>query len=183
MKKAGDLEQLKRSRLRARLMERMQLGDSDACTALLDDIGPLLIRFLRRRIAEPQEIEDVYQEVLMAVFEARHTYESSRPLEPWLFAIAHNIAADHLKRRWSRARWEELVAEPPAREAEVADISALELDKVVAKLPPDQRQAFSMLKLEALSVEAAASRAGVSIVALKARAHRAYNALKKIIGG
>jgi RNA polymerase sigma factor (sigma-70 family) len=92
--------------LRARLMERLQEGDTDACRALLDDIGPLLTRFLRRRIAEPQEIEDVYQEVLMAVFEARHTYESSRPLEPWLFAIAHNIAADHVRRRWSRTRWE-----------------------------------------------------------------------------
>jgi DNA-directed RNA polymerase specialized sigma24 family protein len=40
-----------------------------------------------------------------------------------------------------------------------------------------------MLKLEALSLEAAATRAGISVVALKARAHRAYKSLKRIIGG
>jgi RNA polymerase sigma factor (sigma-70 family) len=183
MKRSGDLQRLKRSALRARLMERMQRGDGDACAALLDDIGPSLTRFLRRRIAEPQEVEDVYQEVLMAVFEARHTYELGRPLEPWLFAIARNIAIDHTRQRWSRARWEELVGDPPEREADVADISTSELDKVLGKLPPDQREAFSMLKLEALSVEAAATRAGISVVALKARAHRAYKSLKKMIGG
>ena len=183
MKKSGDLQRLKRGMLRARLMERMQRGDADACAALLDDIEPLLMRFLRRRIAEPQEIEDVYQEVLMAIFEARHTYEPSRPLEPWLFAIARNIAADHTRLRWSRARWEELVAEPPEREATVSDISTSDLDKALAQLPSEQREAFSMLKLEALSLETAATRADISVVALKARAHRAYKALKKIIGG
>jgi len=39
-----------RSRLRARLMARTQEGDTEACRALLDDIGPMLTNFLRRRI-------------------------------------------------------------------------------------------------------------------------------------
>src|SRR5581483_5837769 len=81
MKESGGL---KRGPWRARLMERLQQGDADACAALLDDIGPLLTRFLRRRIADHQEIEDVYQEVVVAIFQARHTYEPGRPLEPWL---------------------------------------------------------------------------------------------------
>jgi RNA polymerase sigma-70 factor, ECF subfamily len=133
MKESRDL---KRGVWRVRLMERLQQGDTDACAALLDDIGPLLTRFLRRRIADHQEIEDVYQEVLVAIFEARHTYEPSRPLEPWLFAIARNIAADYTRRRWSRARWEELVGELPERQAEATDIGVPELDKVLASLPP-----------------------------------------------
>jgi RNA polymerase sigma factor (sigma-70 family) len=179
MKESGGL---KRGPWRARLMERLQQGDADACAALLDDIGPLLTRFLRRRIADNQEIEDVYQEVVVAIFQARHTYEPGRPLEPWLFAIARNIAADYTRRRWSRARWEELVGELPERQAEAAELNTPELDKVLARLPPDQREAFSMLKLEALSLEAAAARAGISVTALKARAHRAYKSLKKMIG-
>jgi RNA polymerase sigma-70 factor (ECF subfamily) len=182
MKESGD-HRLQRSLLRAHLMERLQQGDADACTALLDDIGPSLLRFLRRRIADSQELDDVYQEVLMAVFEARHTYEAGRPLEPWLFAIARNIGADHARRRWSRARWEELVSEPPEGQADTIGLDASGLDRALAKLPPDQRDAFSMLKLEALTLEAAAARAGISVVALKARAHRAYKALKSIIGG
>jgi RNA polymerase sigma-70 factor (ECF subfamily) len=179
----ADEQRNERSLLRARLMERMQQGDAQACAVLLDDIGPALMRFLRRRIADPQETEDVYQEVLMAVFEARHTYEVGRPLEPWLFAIARNIAADHSRRRWSRARWEELVPEAPEQGAEHGQMDTSVLREALAKLPPDQREAFSLLKFEALSLEAAAARTGISVVALKARAHRAYKAIKRIIGG
>src|SRR5216683_6662781 len=104
-----------RSKVRAELMVLLQRGDRDACRALLDDIGPSVMQFLRRRVADPGELEDVYQEVFLALYEARHSYQPGRPLEPWLFAIARNIAADHTRRHWSRASWEELVAEPPER--------------------------------------------------------------------
>ena len=50
-------------------------------------------------------------------------------------------------------------------------------------LPPAQREAFAMLKLEGMTLQAAAGRAGISVGALKVRAHRAYKALRKMIGG
>ena len=182
MKELDEAQRLKRARLRAQLMVQLQQGDPNACRALLDDIGPSLTYFLRRRVADPHELEDVYQEVFMAIFEARNTYEPGRPFEPWLFAIARNIAADYARRRWSRAHWEELVAELPQQAADTSNTAAPELEAVVAKLPSDQRDAFSMLKLEGLSLKAAAARAGVSVGALKVRAHRAYKALKRLIG-
>ena len=114
MKKVDDARRLERVRMRAHLMERLQQGDPDACRLLLDDIGPAITRFLRTRVAI-DEVEDVYQEVFMALFQARHTYEAGRPLEPWLFAIARNVAADHSRRRWARAGWEELTADLPDR--------------------------------------------------------------------
>ena len=76
------------SRDRAVLMARVQDGDRECFRALLDDIGPMLTNFLRRRIADRGELEDVYQETLMAFFQARHTYDPSRPFKPWLSAIA-----------------------------------------------------------------------------------------------
>jgi RNA polymerase sigma-70 factor (ECF subfamily) len=182
MKELDEAQRLKRSRLRAQLMERLQQGDPDACAALLDDIGPSLTYFLRRRVADPHELEDVYQEVFMAIFEARHTYEPGRPFEPWLFAIARNITVDYTRRRWSRARWEELVAEMPEQPADASNLAAPELQAVLAKLPSDQREAFSMLKLDGLSLAAASAKTGISVGALKVRAHRAYKALKGLIG-
>jgi len=183
MKRLDDSERLARSHLRATLMERLQRGDPNACQELLDDIGPSLTHFLRSRVADPHELEDVYQEVFMAIFEARHTYEPGRPFEPWLFAIARNIAVDYSRRRWARSHWEELVPEPPERPADTSSTAAPELSAVLAELPPDQRQAFSMLKLDGLSVEEAAAQAGVSVGALRVRAHRAYKSLKRRIGG
>ena len=185
MSKVEENARAERSRARARLMERMQQGDSEACRALLDDIGPSVMQFLRRRVADSNEVDDAYQEVLMALFEARHTYERGRPLEPWLFAIARNIAADHMRRRWARATWEELVDTPPERAEAEHDSprSPPDLGEALAKLPRAQREAFAMLKLEAMSLEGAAERAGVSVGALKVRAHRAYKTLRKLIGG
>lgn len=170
-----------RSRTRARLMAGMQDGHADSCRALLDDIGPLLTNFLRRRIADREALEDVYQETLMALFQARHTYDPSRPLEPWLFAIARNIAADHARHFWARASVEQLTDQLPEVAAGEEPLSDPSLDEAIARLPEQQRQAFSMLKLEGLSIEQAAVRSGVSAGALRVRAHRAYKALRKLL--
>jgi RNA polymerase sigma-70 factor, ECF subfamily len=172
-----------RSQARSLLMERLQRGDADACRALLDDLGPSVMSFLRRRVADPDELEDVYQEVFMAFYGARHTYEPGRPIEPWLFAIARNVAADHARRHWGRASWLELAADPPELPAPDAIDQAPDLEQAIAQLPAAQREAFAMIKIEGLSFEAAAERSGVSVGALKVRAHRAYKTLKKLIGG
>jgi RNA polymerase sigma-70 factor (ECF subfamily) len=56
------------------------------------------------------------------------------------------------------------------------------LEDAVARLPEQQREAFTMLKLEGVSIKQAAERAGTSVVALRVRAHRAHKALRKLIG-
>lgn len=182
MKKVDDAQRLERSRMRAHLMERLQRGDADACRLLLDDVGPAVTRFLRGRVAI-DEVEDVYQEIFMALFQARHTYQAGRPLEPWLFAIARNVAADHSRRRWARASLEELTPDLPERAAGDSPAASPDIEGLLTRLPPAQREAFAMLKLDGMTLEAAAGRAGVSVGALKVRAHRAYKALRKLIGG
>jgi RNA polymerase sigma-70 factor (ECF subfamily) len=103
--------------------------------------------FLRRRIASREELEDVYQETLLTFFEARYTYDPSRPLEPWLFAIARNVAADHARRYWKRATMEQLTDRMPEKPSE-GSRSDPNLEVAMADLPEQQREAFSMLKLE-----------------------------------
>lgn len=170
-----------RSRMRAELMARVQDGDRESCRALLDDIGPMLTGFLRRRIADRNELEDVYQDTLMAFFQARHTYQPSRPLEPWLFAIARNVAADHARRYWTRSNVEQLTETMPEVSAAEEPRSDPNLEEAIATLPDQQREAFSMLKIEGLTIEQAAQRAGVTEGALRVRAHRAYKALRRLI--
>jgi RNA polymerase sigma-70 factor, ECF subfamily len=169
-----------RSQRRTLLMARVQDGDRESCRALLDDIGPMLTNFLRRRIADRDEVEDVYQETLMAFFQARHTYDPSRPFEPWLFAIARNIAADHARRYWTRATFEQLTDTTPEH-ADSGNPSYESLEDAMARLPEQQRQAFTMLKLEGLTIEQAAQRTGTSAGTLRVRAHRAYKALRRLI--
>jgi RNA polymerase sigma-70 factor (ECF subfamily) len=156
-----------------------QAGDRDAYRAVLEDISPLLLDWLRRWVADSADLADVYQDVLVRLHRARHTYDPARPFERWLFAIARHCAADHARRGRRRA-WELLVDELPEAAAQ-SDPDWHALADALRSLPRPQREAFSMLKLEGLSVGAAATRAGVTPGALKVRAHRAYKALKVLL--
>jgi RNA polymerase sigma-70 factor (ECF subfamily) len=163
-------------------MERAQGGDREAYGALLMDVTPPILGFLRRRIPDPQECEDVFQDTLMAVHCARHTYDPGRPFEPWLFAIARHVLVDHFRRRGVRAAREVLVESMPEGGAN-ADPEGPQLQEALGRLPAAQREAFEMLQLEGISVTAAAARAGTTPSALKVRAHRAYKMLRTLLGG
>lgn len=168
-----------RSLRRAQWMALAQHGDATAYRALLDDLGPLLTRFLRRRVRDTADVADAYQDTFLAMHRARFTYQSPRPIEPWLFAIAKNVAADY-GRRWHRRHRHELhsdttpepVAEPPNGEPPPTLVA------VMRALPIRQREALQLLKLQGLSIREAASLVGTTPGALKLRAHRAYRALR-----
>src|SRR5258708_12508882 len=83
---------------RAQLMERARSGDREAFHVLFEEIGPLITRFLRRHLIDRAELEDVCQEVLIAVYRSRHTYDAQRPFEPRLFAIVRKVTGEHLRR-------------------------------------------------------------------------------------
>ncbi|MCC6767281.1 MAG: RNA polymerase sigma factor [Deltaproteobacteria bacterium] len=160
-------------------MTLAQHGDATAYRALLDDLGPQLTRFLRRRVRNADDLPDAFQDTFLALHRARFTYQSPRPIEPWLFAIARNVAADY-GRRWQRRRRHELptdAAPEPTADAPSRDVGS-ELETALRTLPNRQREALQMLKLQDLSIREAAARLGTTPGALKLRAHRAYLALR-----
>ena len=167
---------------RSEWMALAQRGDREAYGALLMDVTPSIVGFLHQRIVDPHEREDVVQDTLMALHRARHTYDPSRPFEPWLFAIARHVLVDHFRRRGVRAAREVLVDVFPERGGE-ARSDGPRLEDALERLPASQREAFEMLKLEGLSVVVAAARAGTTTGALKVRAHRAYKTLRVLLGG
>ena len=71
----------------------------------------------------------------------------------------------------------------PERAESESPAPAPDIERLLTRLPQAQREAFAMLKLDGMTLEDAAGRAGVSVGALKVRAHRAYKALRKLIGG
>jgi len=81
-----------------------------------------------------------------------------------------------------RSSREVLVDALPERSADGAS-EGPRLEEALDRLPAAQREAFEMLQLEGISVAAAAARAGTTTGALKVRAHRAYKALRAILGG
>jgi RNA polymerase sigma-70 factor (ECF subfamily) len=169
------------SRRRARLMAAVQRGDRTAYRELLDDIGPAIRQFVRRRMADTEDANDVYQDIMMALHGARRTYEPGRPFEPWLFAIARRIVA---RRRGERALREARELHPamlPDVPIEADGDARLALEEAIGSLSPAQRRALVLLKRDGLSIARAAPLAGTTIGALKVRAHRAYRVLRRLL--
>jgi RNA polymerase sigma-70 factor (ECF subfamily) len=162
-------------------MAAAQLGDAEAYAELLNEIGPLLMSFLRGRVRDVDEAEDIYQDTFMALHRARHTYDATRPLEPWLFAIARHIVADHAERRRARHAREVLVAAPPEPWTESDGHLKPQLEQALRRMSGDQRQAIALLRVEGLPIESAARRAGTTTGALRVRVHRAYKALRQLL--
>jgi len=163
-------------------MAQAQLGNAEAYRALLDDIGPELTAFLCSRVRNRQEVADLYQETFLALHRARHTYQPPRPVEPWLFAIADHVVARHMRRHRTRMSRELLVDSMPEQATEDGGHARLQLAHALERLPPAQREAVQLLKLDGLSTEAAAARAGTTPGAFRVRAHRAYAALLQLLG-
>ncbi len=163
------------------LMAAAQRGDEEAYRVLLESIQPVIFRYARRRLSSDAAAEDVCQETLLTMHRVRHTYEPQRPFEPWMYSIAKSRLIDHLRKQRRLQAWELATETLPDVADEPVGRGVDRLVEAIEALPEGQREAFEMLKLEGLSTEEAAERAGVSVSALKVRAHRAYTALKQAL--
>jgi RNA polymerase sigma-70 factor (ECF subfamily) len=160
-----------------------QAGDQDAYRSLLENLQPLLRAYVKRRLRDEEQVADVCQDVLLTMHRVRHTFEPGRAFEPWFYSIARSRFVDHLRRRRRRGDLEVPAEAGPESVAEQSQIGWEHVLEVLERIPASQRDAFAMLKLEGLSVEEAAERAGVTPSALKVRAHRAYGALRQALLG
>lgn len=167
----------------ARWMAAAQAGDSAAYEQLLRALVPVLRASLARRIADRDSVEDVVQNVLLAIHRARHTWRPERPFGPWWRAIARNAAIDHLRARGRRSAREAPLDASPAAAAVAAAAPAggrdPGLERALRELPPAQREAVRLVHLEDLGIAEAAARAGVSPGAMKLRVHRGVRSLRR----
>jgi RNA polymerase sigma-70 factor (ECF subfamily) len=174
---------LKRGDDFAALMIAAQAGDQEAYRALLEGLQPLLRAYVKKRLRDEEAVADVCQDVLLTMHRVRHTFEPGRAFEPWFYAIARSRFIDHLRRRRRRGDLEVPSDQSPELLAEDEPTGWNRFLELLESLPASQREAFSLLKIDGLSVEEAAERAGVSPGALKVRAHRAYGALRSALLG
>jgi RNA polymerase sigma-70 factor (ECF subfamily) len=168
------------------LMARAQDGDKASYLRLLREITPFLRSRAAWRHRDPRDVEDAVQDILLALHSVRHTYDPARPFGPWLIAIANGRLIDRLRSQGRRkARETALTAEhenyPDRPTNPEAGAERRGLEHAIDSLPPTQRQAIRLLKLEEMSLKEAASASGLSIASLKVATHRALKSLRKML--
>jgi RNA polymerase sigma factor (sigma-70 family) len=176
----------------ASLMRAAQEGDAAAYLDLLQIVTPYVRRIVRHRrgFAGREDVEDLVQDVLLALHAVRATYDPHRPFTPWLLAIIRHRLADGA-RRYARTAAHEV----PVDDERVTSSDALTnintrpgrdafaLQHAIRALPRGQRDAIELLKLQGLSLKEAAAATGSTVGALKAATHRALAALRAMLKG
>jgi len=80
------------------LLVRYRQGDEQAFREIVDRYKNSLYAFLRRFVSQQEVVEDVFQETFLQLYTSQESFDTNRPLRPWLFTIAANKAKDMLRK-------------------------------------------------------------------------------------
>ena len=169
----------------ALLVRRTLEGDARAFTLLVDRHLQPCLRFATRMLGSRHDAEDATQEALLRAYRALASYESDTPFRTWLFAILVNRCRTALLQRGRYLRRvvadDEVLGRATSNDSAASTELRVEIERAVAMLEPDQREAFLLKYVEQLSYEEIASATGVGISALKMRVKRACERLQSLL--
>ena len=173
----------------------MMAEQDDRISEAIDRDQTRLRHFIRRRVADPSDAEDILQEVF---YELLETYRLMKPIEQvgaWLFRVARNRITDLFRKRKPEASTNDPVAEEegefltledllPSRDAgpEAAyarTVLLAELEDALEELPDEQREVFLAHEIEGRSFKDLAAETGLSVNTLLSRKHYAVIHLRE----
>ncbi|WP_186022265.1 sigma-70 family RNA polymerase sigma factor [Burkholderia gladioli] len=163
-------------------------GNANAYHGFLQELTRHLRGYLRKRIPQlHDDVEDLVQEILLAVHHARHTYRSDEPLTAWVHAIARYKLMDFFRSQFRREALNVPFEDDHEAMFAVADDEPAQarhdIGKLLEHLPDKQRLPILHVKLQGLSVTETAALTGLSESAVKVGVHRGLKALAARIRG
>lgn len=166
-----------------RLLDQLRAGDEQAFAEIFERFWPLLLRNALRFTGDPDEANDVVQDVLATLWEKRSALEIHNSLAGYLYTATRNrmlMTIRHSK-RWEqyqqilKASWEEglsLIDEEMA-----AKELAQRFEEELSQLPPQMREAFTLSRIHELSYQEIAVKMDLTDNTVK---HHISRALKKL---
>jgi RNA polymerase sigma factor (sigma-70 family) len=165
-------------------------GDSQAFDQLFATLAPAVHGFFLRSFGSKAVADDLMQTTFLKIHRARASYQSSRPLRPWVFTIAARVRLDELRRRYALAEDADEERLAAAEEAQAVQAAAEPEDPgrsqradavraALARLPESQRVVIHLHRYQDLTFGEIAKVLGTTEGAVKLRAFRAYERLRK----
>jgi RNA polymerase sigma-70 factor (ECF subfamily) len=173
------------------LMEGYVRGDGHAFEQLFARLAPRVHGFFMRSFRDTVIADELLQTTFLRVHRGRGTYHAGSPVRPWLFAIAARVRRDELRRKYrikedsdeeALAEAENAYAHEGRQASHHADEVAETIDIVRAaldRLPESQRIVIQLHRYREMRFHEIAAVLGLSEVAVRARAFRAYEELRK----
>jgi RNA polymerase sigma factor (sigma-70 family) len=158
-----------------------------------------LRNFIRRRVPDPRDVEDILQDVFYELVEANRLLMPIDHVTAWLFRVARNRITDLFRKKKPERFSDSAVAGEDAELPQLEDLlpspdagpEALyarnvlldELELAVSELPKEQRDVFVAHELEGRSFKEMAAETGVSINTLLSRKRYAVLHLRRRLQG
>jgi RNA polymerase sigma-70 factor, ECF subfamily len=165
-------------------MARYADGDTRAFGDVYDELAPSLHHYLQRLTRNDAMTEDLLQQTFLRMHDARGRFEPGAEVEPWAFSIARRLFIDWYRRRHvviaaGLLDDDTLPTSEPDAEAIVHGYQLAErLERTLNQLPAHHREVFLLVREHGLSLAQAAEVLGITQLAVKMRAHRAYEGLR-----
>ena len=175
--------------------EHMALERDESITQVVRRERSRLLQFIRRRVPDPSDAEDILQDVFYELVEANRLLMPIDHVTGWLFQVARNRIIDLFRRKKperlsdaslgvdgdERATLEDLLpspdASPEARYAQEALLDELEL--AIGELPKEQRDVFVAHELEGRSFKELSAATGINQNTLLSRKRYAILRLRE----
>lgn len=178
-----------------RLMLQLQGGDEAAFPELFRRLGPRVLQYVRRLVGSEARAEEITQDVFVQLFRFRDRYRPESRLSTWVFTIATNLCLNELRRpertlrvdlRDGRGDGGEVRDEPQLPDPAALDPEqgaagrelARALEAAVAALPPKQRAALLLSRIDGMAYRDVADALGTTEGAVKALLFRATHGLR-----
>lgn len=161
------------------LVGRCLAGDQAAMLALVEQFQGRVFGLCYRMLGQRQDAEDAAQETFVRVLKNLHRWDPGRDFEPWLLAIAGNRCRTALSSRRRKPVAEatvELVADD-APDQRAAQQLAEEVNRALAEVRDEYRQAFVLFHEQELSYAQIAASMEVPLGTVKTWVHRARKEL------
>ncbi len=168
-------------------MQRYQQADVEAGGLLVESLSTQMFQYFLAQTRNRSDAEDLLQNFWLRIHNARRTYRPGEPLLPWLYAIAHRVRIDHYRRARRVAQHElvdETMVNAAVQEQRVSGPNpGSNIRELLKELPESQRQVILLMKVSGLTLEEVARATGSSVGAVKQKAHRGYEKLRRLLGG
>jgi RNA polymerase sigma factor (sigma-70 family) len=177
------------------MTERMALEQDQRISEVVKQERSRLRNFIRRRVPDPRDAEDILQDVFYELVEANRLLMPIEHVTGWLFRVARNRITDLFRKKRPESfsdtaiadednevlRLEDLLPSPDAGPEVLYARSVLldELELAVDELPEEQREVFVAHELEGRSFKEMAAETGVSVNTLLSRKRYAVRHLRR----
>jgi len=169
----------------AEIVSRIMGGDVDAYAVLVTRYRPRLSRYALRMLGNREDAQEALQDAFIRAYRAIGRCDDPERFGSWLFSILVNRCRTSGARSTRRNRTfvSDEVATRSASESHPAEQAAWreEIERALAQLDSDQREAFLLKHVEGLSYEEMAEITGAGVSALKMRVKRACDRLRGLL--